>query len=213
MGCEALFPEGKYGVSQLCKLMSCPSNAAFDAAMHMVPYMEQHKNKGILFSANGNIDPVVMVDASNKPDPHSGLAQAGYTSHWANGPTACKSSLLKHEGLSSEHNGYMGLTAALRFAVWMRQLLSEIGVNKLVQKPFNVYGDNIAANNLCKNHFVSTGNQHIFMPYHWNRRAVREGHAIVKWVQTNMNISDIMTKPLGGATFQLFLLIMSAWIR
>ena len=120
MICRHCFPEGKYGVSQLCKLMSCPSNAAFDAAMHMIAYMEQHKNKGIPFSADGNVRPVIMSDASNKPDPHSGLAQAGHTAHWANGPVSSKSSLLKHEGLSSEHNEYIGLTAALRFAVWMR---------------------------------------------------------------------------------------------
>ena len=149
-----------------------------------------------------------MVDASNKPDPHSGLAQAGYTSHWANGPTTCKGLLLKHEGLSSEHNEYMGLTATFRFVVGTRQLLSELGVNNLVQRSFNVYGDNIAANNSCRNHFVSTGNQHIFMPYHWNSRAVREGHAIVKWGLTNMNISDTMTKPLDGVAFQLFLSIL-----
>jgi hypothetical protein len=102
----------------------------------------------------------------------------------------------------------MGLTATFRFVVWTRQLLSEIGVNNLVQRSFNVYGHNKAANDLCRNHFVSTGNQHICMPYHWNSRAVREGHAIVKWIQTNMNISDTMTKPLGGAAFQLFLSIL-----
>jgi hypothetical protein len=205
------YPEGKYGVSQLCKMMSCPSNAAFDAALHMIAYMNQHKNKGILFTANGNIYPVIMSDASNKPDPHSGLAHAGHTAHWANGPISAKSSLLKHEGLSSEHNEYMGLTQALRFVVWLRQLLGEIGARKLTAKPFVVYGDNIQANNLCKNHFVSTGNQHIFMPYHWNRRAVKEGHAIVKWVQTKFNISDIMTKPLDGTTFQHFLSILCGY--
>ena len=205
------FPEGKYGASQLCSMMSCPSNAAFDAAMHMIAYMEQHKTKGVLFSADGNVVPVMMSDASNKPDPADGLAQAGHTAHWANGPITAKSSKLKHEGLSSEHNEYMGLTAALRFCVWMRQMLSEIGLSKITQKPFVVYGDNIQANNLCKNHFVSTGNQHIFMPYHWNRRAVKEGHAVVKWVQTKFNISDVMTKPLEGHTFQTFLSILCGY--
>ena len=105
----------------------------------------------------------------------------------------------------------MGLKAALRFCVWMRQLLSEIGLSKLTQDPFVVYGDNIQANNLCKNHFVSTGNQHIFMPYHWNRRVVKEGHAVVKWVQTKFNISDLMTKPLEGHTFQSFLSILCGY--
>ena len=83
--------------------------------------------------------------------------------------------------------------------------MSEIDISKLVEQPFVVYGDNIQANRLCKDHFVSTGNQHIFMPYHWNRRAVSEGHAVVKWVQTQFNISDIMTKALNGATFQRLL--------
>ena len=80
------YPEGKYGVSQLCKMMSCPSNAAFDAAIHMIAYVNRHKNKGILFIANGNIYPVIMSDASNKPDPHSGLAHAGHTAlgKWSN---------------------------------------------------------------------------------------------------------------------------------
>ena len=49
------------------------------------------------------------------------------------------------------------------------------------------------------------------MPYHWNRRAVKEGHAIVKWVQTKFNISDIMTKPLDGTTFQRFLSILCGY--
>ena len=79
MAVRHCYPEGKHGVSQLCKMMSCPSNAAFDAAMHMIACMEQHKNKGILFTANGNIYPVIMSDASNKPDPHSGLAQSCWT--------------------------------------------------------------------------------------------------------------------------------------
>jgi hypothetical protein len=57
-----------------------------------------------------------------------------------------------------------------------------------------VYGDNIQANRLCKEHFVTTGNQHIYQPYHWNRQCILEGHAIVKWIQTKMNISDVLTK-------------------
>ena len=70
------FPEGKYGASQLCGVMACPSDAAFAAAMHMIAYFEQHKTKCILFSANGNTRPVCTSDASNKPDPDDGLVHA-----------------------------------------------------------------------------------------------------------------------------------------
>ena len=99
----------------------------------------------------------------------------------------------------------------VRCAVWMRQLMSEIGISKQVQQPLVVYGDSIQAIRLCKDRFVSTGNQHIFMPYHWNRIAVSGGHAIVKCVQTKFNISDIMTKALDGVTFQRLLSMLCGY--
>jgi hypothetical protein len=162
--------------------------------MHAIAFMEQRAKVGIKFSADGNRIPVFMSDASNKPDPYDGKCHAGFTGHLANGPLVCKSFKLKHCGLSSEHNEYMGLTACLRAIVWLRQLLGEIGRNDMIENPTVVYGDNIQANRLCKEHFVTTGNQHIFMPYHWNREVIDELYAAVKWVQTDYNISDLMSK-------------------
>jgi hypothetical protein len=187
-------PKGKYGVSQLCGVMAIPGKKAWDSAMHMIAYLEQHCSEGIKFSAKGNSIPVCMVDASNKPDPFDGICQAGFCVLLGGGPVISKSFKLKHVGLSSEHNEYMGLTAALRAIVWLRQLLQEMGRTDMVDNATVVYGDNIQANRLCKEHFVTTGNQHIYQPYHWNRQCILEGHAIVKWIQTKMNISDVLTK-------------------
>ena len=174
--------------------MATPGKAAFEAAMHAIAFMEQRAKAGILFSADGNRIPVFMTDASNKPDPYDGICHAGFTGHLANGPLISKSFKLKHRGLSSEHNEYMGLTACLRAVIWLRQLLAEIDRNDMIETPTVVYGDNIQANRLCKEHFVTTGNQHIYMPYHWNREVIDGNHAVVKWVQTVYNISDLMSK-------------------
>ena len=48
-------------------------------------------------------------------------------------------------------------------AMWIRQLLSEIGCKHMVREPTRIYGDNQAANKLTKAHFndISTGNQYI----------------------------------------------------
>jgi hypothetical protein len=185
---------GKFGVTQLCTVMATPSDAAFEAAMNAIAFMEQRSKRGIKFSANGNRIPVFMSDASNKPDPHDGICHAGYTGHLANGPLMSKSSKLKHCGLSSEHNEYMGLTACLRAVVWLRQLLGEIGQQSMIEAPTVVYGDNIQANRLCKEHFVTTGNQHIYMPYHWNREVFEAKMAVVLWVESRYNVSDMMSK-------------------
>ena len=187
-------PVGKFGVTQLCSVMATPSDIAFEAAMNAIAFMEQRAKKGIKFSANGNRIPAFMSYASNKPDPHDGKCHGGFTGHLANGPLMSKSFKLKHCGLSSEHNEYMCLTACLRAVVWLRQLLAEIGRQDMIMAPTVVYGDNIQANRLCKEHFVTTGNQHIYMPYHWNREVIEAKMAIVLWVQTTHNISDMMSK-------------------
>ena len=191
-----VFFKGKFGASVLCGVMGCPGDRAFNAAMHMLAYMEQHSNQGIKFSADGNETPVLTSDASNKPDGDDGKAYGGFTNHWMNGPTTAKSFKLKHGGLSSEQQEYMALTTALRSVVWMRQLFNEIGLSNLTEQPWVVYGDNIQANRLCKEHFVSTGNQHTFQTYHYNQEVIQLGHATVKWVQTKYNLADIMSKAI-----------------
>ena len=50
-----------------------------------------------------------------------------------------------------------------------------------------------------KEEFESADNQHIYMPYHYNREVVKLGHVIIKWVQSKYNLSDIMTKPVASS--------------
>jgi uncharacterized membrane protein YukC len=93
----------------------------------------------------------------------------------------------------------MGLTACLRAVVWLRQLLGEIERHDMIREPTVVYGDNIQANRLCKEHFVTSGNQHILMPYHWNGEVIEAKMAAIHWVQTTHNISDLMSKNTNSA--------------
>jgi hypothetical protein len=159
------FPECKYGVSRLCSVMAKPTYKAFRAAMHMMTYLIQNKHRGIRFSLEGNHLPRAWSDASNKPDPADGLAQAGFVLSWFGGPIAFQSKKLKHVGISSEHNEYMGITGAVKRIIWLRQLLEEIGTApEILQQPTIIYGDNTQANRLCREHFISPGNQYTVIP-------------------------------------------------
>ena len=55
-----------------------------------------------------------------------------------------------------------------------------------------LFSDNKAANSLSSEHFVSTGNQYIYMPY----------HAIKEW--TGLNILDVQYKQPKGNLSDLF---------
>ena len=119
-------PACAYGCSQLCKLMACPTDLAWHAALHMLQYLVQNRERGIVFSESEG-EPIAYVDASNKDDPADGRTQYGYSIHWG-GPLIVKSGKLSHVGINSTYNEYMALHHCVKQVVWLRQLLDEIGL-------------------------------------------------------------------------------------
>ena len=193
---------GKAGVSQLCGVMAAPSWKAFGAAMQMIAYIYQNRTEGIKFSKEGNHDLIGMVDASNKPDPADGKCQYGFVITWMGGPIAEVSKKLRHVGLSSEHNEYMGMCFAHQQLVWVRQLLEEMGIDSAIKRPTVMFGDNKAANILSMEDVVTHGNQYMFLPYHFNKEIQEMGFSIVEYIKSAENISDLMTKAVDAATLK-----------
>jgi len=144
--------------------------------------------------------PIAFSDASNDSDSDDGLAQAGFVVMMSSGPVIYMSKKLKHKSPtgSASHCEYMALCMCNQAVVWLRQLLQELGFNELVREPTVVYGDNNQANNLCYEDIVTTGNQYIYLPYHWNKEVVELGYVEVRDIKTSLNLADLFTKPVGA---------------
>ena len=112
---------------------------------------------------------------------------------------------LHHVGLSSEHNEYMAIHLLVKRIIWLRQLLAELGYTSIIKAPTKCYGDNIQANKLSKEHFISPGNQYIATQYHFNKEKVASGDIEIHWINTKYNLADIFTKALTKQTFDLLL--------
>ena len=197
-----VYPECRVGCSLICRVMSKPSWEAFKALMHMIKWMEQNKARGIKYTAGVNTVPLWLVDASNKPDPADGKCQYGVACMFMGGPILEHSRKLKHVGLSSQHNEYMAMAFANQSIVWMRQLLEEMGLSELTAAPYTLLADNKPANILSREDIVSSGNQYIYLPYHFNKEVQEMGFSIVKYVKSDMNISDLMTKAVDAQTIK-----------
>ena len=61
----------------------------------------------------------------------------------------------------------------------------------------SIYGDNLAANKLAKENCVTSGNQYIYLPYHYTQELVRGGNIRVPHVRTKLNIADLHTKSVS----------------
>ena len=188
------YPECLLGTSMLGRVMARPTEEFWNNAVHMMNYMYQNRHRGIKFSSTGNRVPVAHVDASNKPDPSDGKCQYGFDVMLAGGPIIAVSKKLSHIGLSAAHNEYMALHWCNRQVMWLRQLLTEIGLRDMVKEPTIVRGDNKAANTLCYEDIVTTGNQFIYTPYHYNKEVCAMKEIQVMFIRSPENTADVMTK-------------------
>ena len=115
--------------------------------MHMVAWMIEQKHRGVRFNADGNRIPVACMDASNKQDPKSGKCQYGFGIRMAGGPFITHSALLQNVGYGAPAQEHMALSECaghtpMRWAcatvLWMRRLLTEIGLSDWAEEPATI---------------------------------------------------------------------------
>ena len=105
---------------------------------------------------------------------------------------------LKHVGISSAPNEYMAMYYMHQTLIWFRQLLGEMGLQNLIAKPTITLADNLAANTLSHEDVVTHGNQYMYLPFHYNKEVQEQGFSWVEYINTLLNIADLMTKAGGS---------------
>ena len=85
---------------------------------------------------------------------------------------------------------------------WTRKLLDEIGLSFIIEKPAIYLADNKPVNILSKEDILTSGNQYIYLPYHFNKEVQEMGFSEVAYVPTLKNISDLFTKAVDSGTIR-----------
>jgi len=89
---------------------------------------------------------------------------------------------------------YMALTHATRKAIWLRQLLSELGLPPSSPTPLHV--DNQAAQSYANNQDFHMRTKHIDIRHHFCRDKVKSGEITTPYIHTDENLADLFTKAL-----------------
>ena len=113
-----------------------------------------------------------------------------------------KSAQLLHVGMNSSYNEYMQIMMCAKHVVWLRQLLAEIGLEFIVDKPTVIYGDNNQANNLCTDNMVTSGNMYYRTCYHYNKELKRDGIIDIQYIKSADNPADGQSKALSRAVLK-----------
>ena len=190
-------PDIAYIAGVLSKYLCNPLPEHINAALRVVRYLQGTENLGICFTGSrdsNDLDFKAYADSSYADDPDTRRSTSGYVFMLAGGPIAWKSGRQSIVTLSTTEAEYVSLTIAAREAIWIGKLLSEIGYAGRV-KPV-IYEDNQPAIDLT--HGVTAGHhrtKHIDVRYHFIREQVDKGAMEVRYVPTDEQAADIMTKP------------------
>ena len=102
--------------------------------------------------------------------------------------------------LSSCEAEYTAALAASCQGIWIIQFVEEI--LKIKVRPFKLYVDNKSATTLSKTPSQHGRSKHIEMKFHFICDCVEKGYVDIEYVNTQSQLSDSLTKPLGRIKFE-----------
>ena len=102
--------------------------------------------------------------------------------------------------LSSTEAEYVAAACAAQEAMWLRQLLEDVGFQQ--PKATVILEDNQGCIAMTKNPKFHGRTKHIDIKQHFIRDLVEDGHIELKYCPTDRMLADMLTKPVAKASFE-----------
>jgi transposase InsO family protein len=200
-------PDITYAHSRLAQFNANPTLLAIQCMNHLYRYVAGTTSWGLVYEGNGSSDTQGFTD-SNWGDPNStdSKSTSGYLFTLANGPISWSSRKQRTTATSSTEAEYIAQCNATKEAVYLRQLLTELGRTPV--GPTTLFADNTSAIALAQNPSLHSRTRHIDMQYHWTREKVADGTVKITYIPTAEMAADGLTKPLKPTDFGRFRRLM-----
>ena len=126
---------------------------------------------------------------------------AGYVFLLSGGAISWSSKRQPTVALSSTEAEYMAATHASKEALWLKRFVTELG---WVQQTIEVFCDNQSALKTMKNPTYHARTKHISVQYHFVRELIEAGELDFKFVVTDFQVADFLTKGLARQKLEFF---------
>jgi hypothetical protein len=124
----------------------------------------------------------------------------GYIFMLAKGAVTWSSKMQRSVSTSTAEAEYHALAYASKEAVWIRNLLGQLGFTQ--DQPTTIFGDNQGALALAENPEFHARTKHIDVSTHYVRELVEDQIVKLEYKQTDEMLADCLTKPLKAARHQ-----------
>ena len=186
-------PDIIYAVSRLSNYMAQPQTTHLDAAKHLLHYLQETMEYGILYRSEAPTSITGFTDADWDSCTETRKSMGAYVFMLAGGPITwqCKRQLIVSR--SSTESEYRALSGGTQEAVWLHRLLAELLYpcvqslpsvqsklhtnpdSSITQPSIDMYCDNQEAIKLSHNPVFHAHTKHIEIHYHFIRERVLGG--------------------------------------
>jgi hypothetical protein len=185
-------PDIAYAVSALSQFNSKPGIEHWNAAKRVLRYIRGTTDYTLTYRSTGMpIRGYVDADWANCTDDRR--SYTGYAFILANAAVSWEAKKQRTVALSSTEAEYMALCEGTKEAIYLRNILEEIGINKA---PMTLFNDNQGAQQLVKNAIHHSRSKHIDVRYFFIKEAYEDNVIEPKYLNTERMPADVLTKPL-----------------
>lgn len=188
-------PDIFYAVSFLAQFNNSYNVRHWKMAKRVIRYLIGTKDIGLEYRKTD--DSITgYVDADWGGCPLDRKSYTGYAFMLSGAAISWKSQKQKTVALSSTEAEYMGITEAVKEAVYWSNFMNELGLEELLH--IIIYNDNQGAKLLSDNPVFHSRTKHIDIRHHFVRDTLKDGKIKLEYLNTDQMKADILTKAVTG---------------
>jgi hypothetical protein len=191
-------PDLAVAVNQLARHMAAPTTAHMQAAKHVLRYLRGTAAWGLSYKGAGDVDStntaVGYADATWGSVEPNKRSVTGYVFVLNGAAVSWKCKVQHCVALSTTEAEYLSLCEATREAAYLRNLLSELGLEQ--HKPTVIFEDNQPCIHLVSNPVTISRAKHIAIRLNFVRERLQDQTIKVMYCPTQNMAADALTKIL-----------------
>ena len=190
-------PDIMWIVNVLSRFMNSPTSAHWAAGKRVLRYLQHSKTLRLTYPSNTNLKLIGETDADWSGDVNDRRSTTGYYFKLGFSGGAISWQVRKQTtvSLSSCEAEYQGLSCAVQEAVFLRNLLEEIGYKQT--EATEIGEDNQSCIKIATNPVMHKRSKHIDTKCHFIRERIEDKSVQLKYTPTDMMAADLLTKSLS----------------
>ncbi|GMP43055.1 hypothetical protein CsSME_00012568 [Camellia sinensis var. sinensis] len=196
-------PDFAYVVHVVSQFVSVPRSTHWAALVRVLRYLRGTIFQGLLLSSTSSLDLVAYADSDWAGDVTDRKSTSGFCMFLGDSLIPWKSKKQSVVARSTTEAEYRAMAHATAEIVWLRCLLSDLGVSQ--SSPTPLYCDNRSAVQIAHNTVFHERTKHIEIDCHFVRQHLQSASISLPFILSALQLADFFTKTHTTARFQFLL--------